>query len=98
MLRSENKITPKNPYKACIKGKFIISPNYNSTKTHYIKFNNYILSNLFRPIPIDAYKGIKFLFTLLDIAIRWLNFRLLKIKIKSKALESFKEMKIAIEN
>ena len=70
MLRSENKITPKNPYEACIKGKFIISPNYDSTKIYYTKFSNYILLDLFRPIPIDTYKGIKFLFTLLDIVTR----------------------------
>ena len=98
MLRSENKITPKNPCEACIKGKFTASPNHDSAETHYTEFGDHISLDLFGPIPINAYKGIKFLFTLLDIVTRWLNFRLLKMKIKSEALESFKEMKMAAEN
>ena len=98
ILRSENKITLKNPCEAYIKGKFIVSPNYNSTEIYYTKFGDYILLDLFRLVPIDAYKGIKFLITLLDIVTRRLNFHLLKIKIKSEALESFEEIKIAIEN
>ena len=95
---SENKFTLKNPYKACIKGKFLVSFNYNIANIYYIKFSNYILSNLFRPVLEDSYKNIKYLFTLLDMATRWLNFRLIKIKIKEEALNFFKDMKIAAEN
>ena len=47
---SKNKFTPKNPYKAYIKGKFSVSSNYNTANTHYIKFSNYISSNLFGPV------------------------------------------------
>ena len=74
------------------------SLNYNSIKIYYIKFNNYILSDLFRPVAINTYKGIKYLFILLNIVIKWLNFCLLKMKIKSKTLKSFKIIKIVIEN
>ena len=66
--------------------------------THYIKFSNYILSNLFRLVLGDSYKKVKYLFTLLNIVIRWLNFYLIKIKIKEEALNFFKDIKIIIEN
>ena len=89
---------PKNPYKAYIKGKFSVSSNYNIANTYYTKFSNYILSNLFRPVLEDSYKNIKYLFTLLDTATRWLNFYLIKIKIKEEALNFFKNIKIAAEN
>ena len=56
----------KNPYKIYIKGRFIISSNYNTAKTYYTKFGNYISLNLFRLVLISAYKQIKYLFTLLD--------------------------------
>ena len=46
----------KNPYKVYIKGKFIISPNYNTTKTYYTEFGDYISSDLFKLVPINAYK------------------------------------------
>ena len=98
ILKSKNKFMLKNPCEACIKGKFTASPNYDSAKTHYIKFGNHMSSDLFRPVTINTYKGIKYLFILLDTATRWLDFRLLKTKIKSEALESFKNMKTAIEN
>ena len=98
ILISENKFILKNPYKIYIKGKFLVSLNYNTTNTYYIKFSNYILSNLFRPVLGDSYKNIKYLFTLLDTATRWLNFHLIKTKIKEEALNFFKDMKIAAEN
>ena len=98
MLISENKFTLKNPYKACIKGKFSVSPNYNVANTHYTKFSDYISSDLFRPVLGDSYKNIKYLFTLLDIVTRWLNFYLIKIKIKEEALNFFKDIKTAVEN
>ena len=65
MLRNENFIL-KDPYKVYIKGKFIISPNYNLAKTYYTKFSDYIFLDLFRLILISVYKYIKYLFTLLD--------------------------------
>ena len=92
MLKGENKFTLKNPYKAYIKGKFSINPNYNTSKTSYTKFSNYILS------VINSQKGIKYLFTLLNIITKQLNFHLLKIKIKNKAFKAFKEIKLIIEN
>ena len=98
MLISKNKFTLKNPYKACIKGKFLVSPNHNMANIYYTKFNDYILSNLFGPVLGDSYKNIKYLFTLLDIVTRWLNFYLIKIKIKEEALNFFKDIKIAAEN
>ena len=98
MLISENKFTLKNPYKACIKGKFLVSFNHNAANIYYIEFNNYILSNLFRPVLGDSYKNIKYLFTLLDTATRWLNFHLIKIKIKEEALNFFKDIKTTVEN
>ena len=89
MLKGENKIILKNPYKAYNKGKLIVNSNYNVTNTHYTKFGNYILLNLFRLVKIDRYKNIKYLFTLLDIVIKWLNFYLLKIKIKEEVFKAF---------
>ena len=88
----------KNPYKTYIKDKFMVSSNYNTFETNYIKFSDYILLNLFGPVIISIYKNIKYLFILLDTITRWLNFYLLKIKIKSEALEAFKDIKITIEN
>ena len=70
MLINKNKFTLKNLYKAYIKSKFSISFNYNIANIYYTKFNNYISSNLFGPVLEDSYKNIKYLFTLLDIAIR----------------------------
>ena len=67
---SENKFILKNPYKAYIKGKFSASPNYNTANIYYIKFGDYISSNLFGLVLRDSYKNIKYLFTLLDTATR----------------------------
>ena len=97
ILRNKNFIL-KDPYEAYIKSKFIISPNYNPTKTYYTEFGDYIFLDLFRLVLISVYKYIKYLFTLLDTVTRWLDFRLLKIKIKSEALNTFKEMKISTKN
>ena len=98
MLISENKFTLKNPYKAYIKGKFLASPNYNMANIYYIEFSDHMSSDLFRPVLEDSYKNIKYLFTLLDMATRWLNFHLIKIKIKEEVLNFFKDIKTAIEN
>ena len=97
MLKSE-KFTLTNSYKAYIKGKFITSPNYNAAEIYYTEFRCYISSDLFGPVAINNYKGIKYLFTLLDIVTRQLNFYLLNTKIKSEALAAFKDIKTAIEN
>ena len=70
ILKSENKFTLKNPYEAYIKDKFTASPNHDSAKTYYTEFGNYILSDLFGLVAINAYKGIKYLFTLLDTVTR----------------------------
>ena len=45
----------KNLYKACIKGKFTTNPNHGAAETHYIKYRNYILSDLCGPISKTAY-------------------------------------------
>ena len=55
ILRNENFIL-KNPYKIYIKGKFMISPNYNTAKTYYTEFGDYISLDLFRPVLINVYK------------------------------------------
>ena len=36
ILKSKNKFILKNPYKAYIKDKFMVSPNYNSIKIYYM--------------------------------------------------------------
>ena len=97
MLKSE-KFTLTNSYKTYTKGKFIASPNYNAAETYYTEFGSYISSDLFEPVAINSYKGVKYLFTLLDIVTRWLNFYLLNTKTKSEALAAFKDIKTAIEN
>ena len=97
ILKSE-KFTLINPYEAYIKSKFIINFNYNIAAIYYTEFGSYILSDLFEPIAINSYKDVKYLFTLLDIVTRWLNFHLLNTKIKNEALVAFKDMKTAIEN
>ena len=84
--KPKNYLILKKPYKAYIKGKFSISLNYNSTETYYTEFSNYILLNLYRLIIIINFKTLKYLFTLLNIVTRWLNFHLLKIKIKKEIL------------
>ena len=96
--KNKNKFTLKNPCEAYIKGKFTASSNHSASETNYTEFNDYILSDLFGQVAISAYKDIKYLFTLLDTITRWLNFCLLKTKIKSEALEAFKDIKMAIEN
>ena len=98
ILISENKFMLKNPCEAYIKGKFSASPNYNAANTHYTEFDDHISSDLFGPVPGDSYKNIKYLFTLLDTATRWLNFHLIKMKIKEEALNFFKDIKTAAEN
>ena len=98
ILISKNKFMLKNPCEACIKGKFLVSSNYNTANTYYTKFNDHISSDLFRPVLGDSYKNIKYLFTLLNMATRWLDFYLIKIKIKEEALNFFKDIKTAAEN
>ena len=68
--KSENKFMLKNPCEACIKGKFIASPNHDSAKIYYTEFDNYILLDLFGLVIINTYKGIKYLFILLNIVTR----------------------------
>ena len=62
MLKSE-KFTLINPYETYTKGKFITSPNYNAAEIYYTEFGSHISSDLFRPVAINSYKGIKYLFT-----------------------------------
>ena len=97
MLKNE-KFILTNPYEAYTKGKFIISSNHNAAEIYYTEFGSYISLDLFGPVAINSYKGVKYLFTLLDTATRWLNFRLINTKIKSEALAAFKDIKTAIEN
>ena len=97
ILKNE-KFTLTNPYEACTKGKFIASPNHNAAETHYTEFGSHMSSDLFGPVAINSYKDVKYLFTLLDITTRWLNFRLLNTKTKSEALAAFKDIKTATEN
>ena len=48
--KKETNYALKNLYKACIKGKFTTNSNYSAAETHYIKYKNYILSDLYGPI------------------------------------------------
>ena len=53
-------------------------------------------SDLYGPILKTAYKGIRYLYTLLDTTTKWLDFSLLKTK--KETLGAFKTMKTAAEN
>ena len=53
-------------------------------------------SNLCGPILKIVFKGIKYLYTLLDTATKWLNYSLLKTK--KEALRTFKAIKTVAEN
>ena len=59
---------PANPCKTCIKGKFIASPNHNAVTTRYSKYRNYMTLDLYRPVLKTAFRGIKYIYTLLDTA------------------------------
>ena len=84
------------PCKTCFKGKFVASPNYDAATTRYIEYGNYITSDLCGLILKIAFKGFKYLYTLLDTAIKWLDYSLLKSK--KEMLGAFKKMKIVFEN
>ena len=81
MLNSINRIskvntsyTPANPCKIYIKGKFAASPNHNVAITYYSKYNSYITSDLYNLISKTVFYGIKYLYTLLNTATKYLNF------------------------
>ena len=59
---------PINPCEIYIKGKFIASPNYNIAIIYYSKYGNYIILDLYEPISKTIFKGIKYIYTLLDTA------------------------------
>ena len=71
---------PTNPYETCIKDKFAASPNHDAVTTYYAEYGHHMTSDLCGPILKTAYKGIRYLYTLLDTATKWLNFLLLKTK------------------
>ena len=52
-----------------IKGKFIVSPNYNIVTTHYFKYKNYIILDLYRLVLKIVFKDIKYIYILLDTTI-----------------------------
>ena len=88
--------TPTNSCETCIKSKFAVSSNYDAATTYYAEYGYYITSDLYGPILKIMYKGIRYLYTLLDTTIKWLDFSLLKMK--KEILEAFKTMKIVAEN
>ena len=88
--------TPTKPCETCFKGKFAASSNHNAATTRYTKYRNYITSDLCGPILKIAFKGFKYLYTLLDTATKWLDYSLLKTK--KEMLGAFKKMKIVSEN
>ena len=53
-------------YKIYIKNKFLVSPNYDIATIYYIKYSNYITSDLYNLILKIVFKGIKYLYILLD--------------------------------
>ena len=87
---------PMEPYETYIRGKFSASPNHDAATTHYTEYGDHMTSDLCGPILKIAFKGIKYLHTLLDTATKWLNYSLLKIK--REALGAFKAMKTVAEN
>ena len=103
MLDSVNELSkidasyaPTNPCETCIKGKFAASPNHDAATTHYAEYGHHMTSDLYGPILKTAYKGIRYLYTLLDTTTKWLDFSLLKTK--KETLGAFKTMKTAAEN
>ena len=60
--------TPANPCETCIKGKFAASPNYNAATTNYSEYGNHMTLDLCGPVLKTAFKGIKYIYTLLDTA------------------------------
>ena len=87
---------PTNPCETCIKGKFAASPNHDAATTHYAEYGHHMTSDLCGPILKTAYKGIRYLYTLLDTATKWLDFSLLKTK--KETLGAFKIIKTVAEN
>ena len=87
---------PTNPCETYIKGKFAASPNHDAATTYYTEYGHHITSDLCGPILKTAYKGIRYLYTLLDTTTKWLDFSLLKTK--KETLGAFKTMKIVVEN
>ena len=95
MLDSVNKLskintsyTPTNPCETYIKGKFAASPNHDAATTYYAEYGHHMTSDLYSPILKTAYKGIRYLYTLLDTITKWLDFSLLKTK--KETLGAFK--------
>ena len=64
--------------------------------THYAEYGHHMTSDLYGPILKTAYKGIRYLYTLLDTTTKWLDFSLLKTK--KETLEAFKTIKTVVEN
>ena len=87
---------PINPCETCIRGKFFASPNHDAATTRYSEYGNHMTSDLCGPVSKTAFRGIKYIYTLLDTATKWLDFRLLTLK--REALGAFKSMKTAAEN
>ena len=65
---------PANPCETYIKGKFAASPNYDVAITYYFEYGSYITSDLYSLIFKIVFRGIKYLYTFLDIATKYLNF------------------------
>ena len=61
---------PTKPCETYFKGKFMVSPNHNAATTYYTKYKNYITLDLCGPILKIAFKGFKYLYTLLDTIIK----------------------------
>ena len=59
---------PANPCETCIKGKFVASPNHDAATIRYSEYGNYMTSDLYGPISKTTFKGIKYIYTLLDTA------------------------------
>ena len=68
ITKKDASYVPTNPYKTYIKGKFVASPNHDAATTRYSKYRNYITSDLCRPVSKTAFRGIKYIYTLLDTA------------------------------
>ena len=66
--KKDTSYTPINPYKIYIRGKFIISLNYNAVTTYYSKYRNHMMLDLCGPVLKIVFRGIKYIYIFLDTA------------------------------
>ena len=68
ITKKDASYAPANPCETCIKGKFVASPNHDAATTRYSEYGNHMTSDLCGPVSKTAFRGIKYIYTLLDTA------------------------------